>query len=84
MASRSRAGARYNTGFAEWIVLPDQGEYHDPVLLTPGVEWRALLSTLEIENVFDRPGYEAVTAELKAELRRLQDLVGDMQHPVQQ
>lgn len=54
------------------------------MLLTPGVEWRALLSTLEIENVFDRPGYEAVTAELKAELRRLQDLVGDMQHPVQQ
>ena len=23
------------TGFDEWVVLPDQGEYHDPVFLTP-------------------------------------------------
>lgn len=28
------------TGFDEWIVLPDQGEYHDPVFLTPGGEWQ--------------------------------------------
>lgn len=28
------------TGFDEWIVLPDQGEYHDPTFLTPGGEWQ--------------------------------------------
>jgi arylsulfatase A-like enzyme len=28
------------TGFDEWIVLPGQGEYHDPVFLTPGGEWQ--------------------------------------------
>ena len=24
------------TGFDDWAVLPDQGEYHDPEFLTPG------------------------------------------------
>ena len=28
------------TGFDEWIVLPGQGEYHDPIFLTPAGEWQ--------------------------------------------
>ena len=34
-------GTRHDpAGFDEWIVLPGQGEYHDPVFLTPGGEWQ--------------------------------------------
>jgi hypothetical protein len=34
----------------------------------------------EMTNVYGRAGYEEVTAELKAELARLQDQVGDEPH----
>ena len=37
----------------------------------------------EMTNVYARPGYEAVTDQLKTELARLQALVGDEAHPSQ-
>ena len=60
--------------------------YNDP-LDQPGargpvnpVEWELfdlVADPLEIDNLYGRPGTEALTAELTAELARLQDLVGD-------
>ena len=64
--------------------------YNDP-LDQPGargpadpVEWELfdlVADPLEVDNRFGQPGTEAITAELRAELARLQAAVGDLPHP---
>ena len=64
--------------------------YNDP-LGQPGaqepanpVEWELfdlVADPMEVDNVHGRPGTEAITAELRAELDRLQAAVGDTPHP---
>jgi arylsulfatase A-like enzyme len=64
--------------------------YNDP-LGQPGangpanpIEWELfdlVADPLEVDNIYELPGTEAVTAELRTELARLQAAVGDTPHP---
>ena len=64
--------------------------YNDP-LGQPGaqepanpVEWELfdlVADPMEVDNIHGRPGTEAITLELRAELDRLQAAVGDVPHP---
>jgi choline-sulfatase len=64
--------------------------YNDP-LGQPGangpanpIEWELfdlVADPLEVDNIYGRPGTEAITAELRTELARLQATVGDTPHP---